>query len=291
MNSSVFPCQESKQQISARENRLIGVLGGAGLCELPGFVIVDTIEMETPYGKPSERIIVGELDGGRIAFLPRHGKKYIIPPHKVPYKANLAALKLLGVRHVIGTGVVGSLRKEIKFGAFVVPNQFINFTWGRDDTYNVNRKLIHLAMARPYCEHLRAIIARELKLMGVDCHEKGTVVVIQGPRFPTLAESNMFSLWGGDVVSMTQYPECYLARELGLCYAAVVSVTDYNLSAPSSISMQGGSMDKVIAVFRQNPATAVSLLGKLAGLASEIVHCNCATHRLAECYKLANDEI
>jgi len=244
--------------------------------------------VETPYGKPSRLISVGELCGGRIAFLPRHGEEHTIPPHKVPYKANLAALKSLGVRHVIGTCVVGSLRKEIEPGSFVVLDQFINFTWGRDDTFEIDQKLIHLPMAWPYCEHIREIIARELKTMGVVHHTNGTVVVIQGPRFSTIAESKMFALWGGDVVNMTQYPECYFARELGLCYGAVASVTDYDVGVPSAVSMQPESMDKVLAVFRRNTATTVSLVGKLASLAQEITGCNCAEHRLAEYYKLAN---
>lgn len=152
--------------------------------------------METPYGKPSASVAVGELCSGRIAFLPRHGKEHAIPPHKVPYKANLAALKSLGVWHVIGTCVVGSLRKEIKPGMFVVPDQFINLTWGRDDTYEIDRELVHLPMARPYCDHIREIVSRELKVMDVACHAKGTVVVVQGPRFSTIAESKMFALWG-----------------------------------------------------------------------------------------------
>lgn len=194
------------------------------------------------------------------------------------------------MRHVIGTCVVGSLRKEIEPGTFVVPDQFINLTWGRDDTYEIDRELIHLPMARPYCEHIREIVIRELKAMDVACHANGTVVVIQGPRFSTIAESKMFALWGGDVVNMTQYPECYFARELGLCYGAVASVTDYDVGVPSALSMEPESMDKVLAVFRQNTATTVSLVGKLAGLVREIIGCNCAAHRLVEYYKLTNGE-
>lgn len=245
--------------------------------------------METPYGKPSGPINIGELCGGRIAFLPRHGEKHTIPPHKVPYKANLAALKSVGVRHVIGTCVVGSLRKEIEPGAFVVLDQFINLTWGRDDTYEIDWKLVHLPMARPYCEHIREVIACELKVMGVTHYTRGTVVIIQGPRFSTIAESKMFALWGGDIVNMTQYPECYFARELGLCYGAVASVTDYDVGMQSTISMRPGSMDQVLTIFRRNTATTVSLIGKLAKLAREISDCNCAANRLAEYYKLAND--
>jgi 5'-methylthioadenosine phosphorylase len=224
--------------------------------------------------------------GGRIAFLPRHGKEHTIPPHKVPYKANFTALKLLGVRHVIGTCVVGSLRKELEPGMFIVPDQFINLTWGRDDTYEIDRELIHLPMARPYCEHIRAILIHELKAMGIGCQEKGTVVVIQGPRFSTIAESKMFALLGGDVVNMTQYPECYFARELGLCYGAVASITDYDVGVPSALSMQPELMDKVLAVFRRNTATTVLLVKKLAGLVREITSCDCAAHRLSEYYEI-----
>jgi 5'-methylthioadenosine phosphorylase len=290
MSLSGHSCRKSRQTLFAGEIPLIGVIGGSGLCKLPGLEITETIETETPYGKPSGPIIVGELCSGRIAFLPRHGKEHTIPPHKVPYKANIAALKSLGVQHVIGTCVVGSLRKEIEPGTFVVLDQFINLTWGRDDTYEVDRELIHLPMAQPYCEHIREIVARELQAMGVPCHNKGTVVIIQGPRFSTIAESKMFALWGGDVVNMTQYPECYFTRELGLCYGAVASVTDYDVGVPSAVSMQPESMDKVLAVFHRNTEITVLLLGKLAALSREIVGCNCAAHRLAEYYKMANSE-
>lgn len=290
MSSSGLFCQENKQTPSAEEKPLIGVIGGSGLCTLPGLIVSENVETETPYGKPSGPISVGELCGGRIAFLPRHGTKHTIPPHKVPYKANLAALKSLGVGHVIGTCVVGSLRKEIKPGAFVVPDQFINLTWNRDDTFEVDSQLVHLPMARPYCEHLRIVIARELRAIKVRCQSTGTVVVIQGPRFSTIAESKMYALWGGDIVNMTQYPECCFARELGLCYGAVASVTDYDVGVPSAVSMQPESMETVLAIFRRNTTTTVSLLGRLAGFVAEITNCNCAANRLAEYYKLANGE-
>lgn len=288
MNSSGPSYRENRQTLFAGKNPLIGVIGGSGLCRLPGLTIAETVEVKTPYGKPSGSIIIGELCGGRIAFLPRHGEKHTIPPHKVPYKANLAALKSVGVRQVVGTCVVGSLRKEIKPGSFVVLDQFINLTWGRDDTHEIDRELIHLPMAQPYCEHVREIVTRELKAMKVVDHTKGTVVVIQGPRFSTIAESKMFALLGGDVVNMTQYPECYYARELGLCYGAVASVTDYDVGVPSAVSMQPESMEKVLAIFRRNTATTASLLGKLAGLVSEITTCSCASNVLVEYYKRAN---
>lgn len=253
-------------------------------------MISEKVGMNTPYGKPSWLISLGELCGERIAFLPRHRFDHTIPPHKVPYKANLAALKSLGVCHVIATCVVGSLRKEIEPGAFVIPDQFINLTWGRDDTFEIDRKLIHLPMAQPYCEHVRSIIIRELKAMEVRCQATGTVVVIQGPRFSTIAESKMYALWGGDIVNMTQYPECYFARELGLCYATIATVTDYDVGVPNAISMQPESMEAVLEIFRRNTAITISLLEKLMGFVKEIARCNCATNRLAEYYKLANYE-
>src|SRR3989338_7536124 len=206
MDSSGPSCRESRQTLSAGENSLIGVIGGSGLCRLPELTVSETVEVGTPYGKPSGSISVGELCGGRIAFLPRHGLKHAIPPHKVPYKANLAALKSLGVQHVIGTCVVGSLRKAVEPGTFVVPDQFINLTWGRDDTFEVDLKLIHLPMANPYCAHIRGVINGGVKAMRLKHESAATLVVIQGPRFSTIAESKMYALLGGDVVNMTQYP-------------------------------------------------------------------------------------
>ncbi len=198
------------------------------------------------------------------------------------------ALKLLGVKHVVGTCVVGSLRKEIEPGIFVVPDQFINFTWGRDDTFEVDRQFVHLPMARPYCEHMRSIIIRELKAMRVPSQIMGTIVVIQGPRFSTIAESKMYAFLGGDVVNMTQYPECYFARELGICYGVIATVTDYDVGVPSAVSMQPEFMETVLKVFHSNTAITALLLGRLAGFVAEIVGCDCAPNRLVEYYKLAN---
>lgn len=251
-------------------------------------MVSEKIEMETSYGKPSEPVSLGEFCGQRIAFLPRHGSGHTIPPHKVPYKANLAALKSLGVSHIIATCVVGSLKKEIPPGTFVIPDQFINFTWGRDDTFEVDRQLIHLPMAYPYCEHLRQVIVQELKSMKENYEASGTVVVIQGPRFSTIAESKMYSLLGGDIVNMTQYPECYFARELGLCYGVIATVTDYDVGVPSAISMQPSSMEVVLGIFRANTEKTISLLGRLVSLNQEVASCGCAAQRMAEYYKLAN---
>ena len=212
----------------------------------------------------------------RIAFIPRHGYEHAIPPHRVPYKANLAALRSLGVRHVVATCVTGSLRQGIEPGTFVVPDQFINLTWGRDDTFDVDRRVVHLPMATPYCSHIRNIMVRELRNLQYAHRPESCVIVIQGPRFSTKAESAMFAQWGGDVVNMTQYPECYFARELGMCYATVATVTDYDVGVPSSVSMQPASMGRVLEVFRSNTEKTLVVLDRMFELAHEINDCNCA---------------
>lgn len=290
MNLSGNSFLRREQTLLKEKKSIIGVIGGSGLCKLPGLVISDQVKMETKYGNPSELISIGELNGAQIAFVPRHGFEHTIPPHKIPYKANLMALKSLGVQHVIGTCVVGSLRQEIEPGTFVTPDQFINFTWGRDDTFDLDGRLVHLSMARPYCEHLQHIIAREITLMNIRCCDKGAVVVIQGPRFSTIAESKMYALLGGDIINMTQYPECYFARELGLCYGTVATVTDYDVSVPSSIAMQPSSMETVLTIFRSNTEKTVILLEHLAGVIEEIRSCRCASGAIDEYYKLAKIE-
>lgn len=219
--------------------------------------------------------------------MPRHGASHSIPPHKIPYKANLSALHSIGVRHVVATCVAGSLRKEIEPGHFVVPDQFINFTWGRDDVFDKDGEIVHLPMADPYCDTIRALISRSLADLGATYAEKGTVVVIQGPRFSTVAESKMLALWGGDIVNMTNYPECYFARELGLCYGVVASVTDYDVGVPSTLSMRPESMQDVLRVFHKNTASTLRLIEKIASCAGDMAACACSAGRLIEYYKLA----
>lgn len=267
------------------KKKFIGIIGGSGLCKIPELEILEKIAIKTPYGKPSGAISIGKLCGSYIAFLPRHGENHTIPPHKIPYKANLAAFKLLGIQHVIGTCVVGSLRENITPGTFVIPDQFINLTWGRDDVFDIERRFIHLPMGRPYCQHIRDVILRELNTMGAKYHSRGTVVVVQGPRFSTIAESKMYTFLGGDIVNMTQYPECYFARELGICYGAIASVTDYDVGISSSISMEQGVSEEVLATFRQNTETLLIFIKDIMRFVEEFSVCNCATNRVNEYYK------
>lgn len=261
------------------EESIVGIIGGTGVTNLPGLVVkYDTCPL-TPYGYPSARIRIGVWQGARVAFIERHGTKHSIPPHKVPYKANLAALKSLGVRHVVATCVVGSLREDLNPGTFVIPNQFIDQTWGRDDTFSVDKRLIHLPMAEPYCKTCSRAAADALRNIIVPVRSDVTVVVIQGPRFSTIAEGRMYAQWGGDVINMTQYPECYFARELGLCYTAIGSITDYNpgvSDGPTMTSIGTPEFEDVLVVFRQNTNKTILALRQLMLNHASFVGCRCA---------------
>lgn len=220
-----------------------------------------------------------------VAFVPRHGPEHTIPPHRVPYKANLSALLSLGVKHVIATCVVGSLRREYEPGMMVVPDQFINLTWGRDDTFGQDGRFIHLPMGQPYCSSLSSSAGEAIAECGIPYRSAGTIVIIQGPRFSTVAESKMFALWGGDVVNMTQYPECYFARELGICYAVIASVTDYDVGVPSEIAMTGGNYDRVLGVFRRNVENTRRVLTGVLQKSIQFRKCECAQANVRTYYR------
>lgn len=277
-------CQNEREINCSGESVFIGVIGGSGLCNLPELEVTEEIDLTTPYGEPSDTVIVGTYAGVRIAFVPRHGSQHGIPPHRVPYKANLFALKSLGVRSVFATCVAGSLKREIEPGTFVVPDQFINLTWGRDDSYEQDRGFIHLPMAQPYCQTLARALGGALQELALPHRKNGTVVVIQGPRFSTIAESRMYALWGGDIVNMTQYPECYFARELGICYSVLSSITDYDVGVSSDIAMKRGSFDRVIPVFKSNIELTKRVLAQVLQHCAQFLHCGCADAEIRPYY-------
>ncbi|WAM32820.1 S-methyl-5'-thioadenosine phosphorylase [Caldicellulosiruptor morganii] len=228
----------------------IGVFGGSGFYSLEDGV--QEIELETPYGKPSDKISLIEVAGKKVAFLPRHGKNHQYPPHLIPYRANLYAMKMLGVKKIIGPTASGSLKPEIKPGDFVVCDQFVDRTWGRKDTFFEGPEVKHISAAKPYCEYLRKIAIESAKELGITVHEKGTVVVIQGPRFSTTAESRWFSSMGWDVINMTQYPEVILAKELGICYVNISLITDYDAGLEGRDDIKPVTEEEVYRVFREN---------------------------------------
>lgn len=271
------------------ETSRIGIIGGSGLCSLPELRVRAGFRPQTPYGYPSDSVLVGTFEGQEVAFVPRHARNHHIPPHRVPYKANLAALKSLGVYHVIGTCVVGSLRREIVPGSFVVPDQFIDFTHGRDDTFDADRQLVHLPMGEPYCKTLSGVAADVLHSLGVPTVDRGTVVVIQGPRFSTKAESAMYALLGGDIVNMTQYPEVYFARELGLCYTSIASVTDYNVGVASDQVLDDiEAFAQILPIFKRNTEVAREALAALVRLQKLFSGCRCSEALVRPYYDAAS---
>lgn len=260
------------------ERPRLAIIGGSGMCSFPELTEVYRIRPMTKYGLPSDDIKVCRYAGQLVAFLPRHGEQHSIVPHKVPYKANLAALRDLGVETVIATCIAGSLKEDIPPGSFIIPDQFVNLTWGRDDTVEADEgKFIHLPMAEPYCAKTRQVIAQAMRASGVVPVEQATVAVIQGPRFSTRAESQTFIRNGWDIVNMTQYPECYFARELGLCYGSFATITDYDVGVASCLSMSPEHMGEVIKIFHNNIKITKQILQHLLEhLSDASVQCGCS---------------
>jgi 5'-methylthioadenosine phosphorylase len=207
----------------------IGIIGGTGLYDPKLIKNLQEVTIETPYGPPSDTITVGELAGRFVAFLPRHGKKHTIRPTDVNSRANIFALKKLGVTRILASSTVGSLREEYKPGDVVFVDQFIDRTTKREQSFYSANKVCHISVAEPMCPELRKVITAVAKKEKISAHDTGTYVCIEGPRFSTKAESKMFQTWGADIVGMTLVPECVLAREAEVCYASVAMVTDYDV--------------------------------------------------------------
>jgi 5'-methylthioadenosine phosphorylase len=229
---------------------VIGIFGGSGLYRL--LDDVEEVAVDTPYGPPSARIRLGEIDGVKVAFMPRHGDEHTLPPHRINYRANVWAMREVGARRLLGPSACGSLKPELSPGTFVICDQFVDRTTGREDTFYDGPQTTHVAGAEPYCADLRAVLREAAEAEGIAVAAAGTVVVIQGPRFSTRAESRWFAASGWDVVNMTQYPECWLARELGLCYANVSLVTDYDAGLEGMPDVEAVSADAAFEVFRRN---------------------------------------
>jgi 5'-methylthioadenosine phosphorylase len=245
---------------------VIGIIGGSGLYEL--FEAERTVEPDTPYGRASAPITLSSVGGVQTAFLPRHGASHQLPPHRVPYRANLWALQSVGVTRIIAPCASGSLRPQLSPGTFVVCDQFVDRTTGRDHTFFDGPEVRHVSAADPYCADLRETLLTAGRDLDLPMRDGGTVVVIEGPRFSTRAESAWFQAMGWDVVNMTAYPEGWLARELGLCYANVSLITDYDVGVPGDAAHGAVTAQAVLEVFAGNIerlrlllARAVSLVG------------------------------
>ncbi len=206
----------------------IGMIGGSGFDDPDFLSDVKTVKTGTPFGSLSADPIVGTSSGMELVIIPRHGKGHRIRPSAVNYRANIWAMKELGVTHIIATTACGSLKEEIEPGHLVFPDQFIDRTTSRKSTFYEGDQVVHIAVADPFCERLRAILIQTATDQGIVHHPQGTTVTIEGPRFSTRAESRMFRLWGGDIINMSTVPEAVLAREAGICYATIAMSTDYD---------------------------------------------------------------
>jgi len=204
------------------------IIGGSGVYNSTLFKNIKTIRMTTPFGSPSAPIEIGNFLGKEVAFLARHGKKHTIPPHLVNSRANLWAIKKLGIERVIGICAVGSLRDEYKPGQILLPDQFIDFTKKREYTFYNQGKTVHVSLADPFCPYLRNLFYKEAKKLRISIHQKGTYLCIEGPRFSTRAESRMFRNFA-EIIGMTLVPEVQLARELEICYLSLAMITDYDV--------------------------------------------------------------
>ncbi len=214
----------------------IGIFGGTGIYDSGLLQNSEEITLETPYGKTSDTITIGNFQGKNIAFMPRHGKEHSIPPHLINYRANIWAFKELGVKGIVAPSAVGSLREEIKPGDFVLPAQFIDFTKSRKNSFSEDGKVIHISVAEPFCPELQKIVSSVAENVGLTMHENCIYACIEGPRFSTKAESRFYKSTGSDIIGMTLVPECQLAREAQICYVSISTVTDYDVWAEKPVT-------------------------------------------------------
>ncbi len=214
----------------------IAVIGGTGVYDPEIIEDAREVKVYTPYGAPSDLVTLGTYRGRRVAFIPRHGRGHQIPPHRINNRANIWALKELGVERIVASSACGSLREDYGPGDFVITDQFIDRTRKRQDTFYEGGRLCHISAADPICPQLHDFFVEHAGKLGLTVHPSGTYVCIEGPRFSTRAESKLFRQWGADIIGMTLYPECVLAREAEICYVSVAMVTDYDVWAEKPVS-------------------------------------------------------
>ncbi len=256
----------------ARPTAEIGLIGGSGLYEMAGLGDVREVRVTTPFGDPSDAIVLGTLEGRRVAFLPRHGQGHRINPTNVPFRANIFALKLLGVRAILGVSAVGSLKEDIKPLDLVVPDQLIDRTRGRPSTFFSDGVVVHIAFAEPFCRDLCARLAKAAKAEPVAVHTGGTYLAMEGPQFSTQAESALYRSWGASVIGMTALPEAKLAREAELCYALLACATDYDCWRPEHESV---TAEMIIANLGKNVGRAKRVVRQAVAALPKDRSCSC----------------
>jgi len=240
-----------------------GIIGGSGLYVIDGIDIIDHLTIDTPFGPPSDDLVLARIGGHEVVFLPRHGQYHRLPPHRINYRANIHALKQAGVRQVISISAVGSLREDIRPGDFVLVNQFVDRTQGRPSTFFDGPVVAHVSMADPVCTALSTRIARACAACGIHTHPRGAYLVMQGPQFSSRAESQLYRSWGMDVIGMTNMPEAKLAREAEMCYATVAMCTDYDCWHDEEEDV---SVSTIIETMQSNVKNAQAMIRSFFGL-------------------------
>jgi 5'-methylthioadenosine phosphorylase len=265
----------------------IGVVGGSGLYEIEGLTDIEEHNVSTPFGSPSDPVVVGTLRGKRVAFLPRHGRGHRILPGEVNVRANIYALKRLGVERIIAVNACGSMKEDIAPSDIVIPDQIIDRTKGRINTFFGNGLVVHVSFAEPFCPHLSDVLYEAAKKTEAKVHKGGTYVCIEGPRFSTKAESKLFRSWGVDVIGMTAIPEAVLAREAEICYASLSMSTDYDVWHETEAPV---TADMVVQTLLKNVETAKQAIVEAIPLLPPTRECGCDT-ALSVAIQTARDRI
>jgi 5'-methylthioadenosine phosphorylase len=261
-------------EMAMNNNPVLGVIGGSGLYRIEALKDTETKEIETPFGKPSSPVVIGTLGGKRVAFLARHGIGHFISPTEVNYRANIYALKSLGISQVISISACGSLREDYAPGHIVIPDQLVDFTRNRRRTFFGEGIVVHIGSAEPFCFELSEQLQQATMQAGATVHKGGTFITIEGPRFSTKGESNMFRAWGMSIIGMTASPEAFLAREAEMCYATMAHVTDYDVW---HVSEEPVSVEMVIRTLQANTSLAQKAIEILLENLTPDTQCNCST--------------
>lgn len=253
--------------------KIVGVIGGSGLYEMEGLEEVQTVSLKTPFGEPSDAFIVGRLEGVKVAFLPRHGKGHRIQPSSLNFRANIYGMKMLGAQWIIGVSAVGSMKESIHPGNMVIPDQFIDRTTGRPNTFFSDGIVAHISFADPVCPVLSQVLFEAGKEVGATVQKGGTYLCIEGPQFSTRAESRLFRSWGVDIIGMTNLPEARLAREAEICYSTIAFATDYDCWHEEAGDV---SIGEVLRILAQSTKTAKSAIRHALKHLPEKRDCICA---------------
>ena len=253
-------------------DKLLGVIGGSGLYQMKGLDVIEKITVNTPFGSPSDSIVVGELEGVKVAFLPRHGVGHVIPPSEINFRANIFAMKKIGVERIISVSAVGGMKENIPPGHFVVPHQFIDRTHRRISTFFTQGMVGHVSLADPICLSTAKALFRAAQKAGANVHEGGTYICIEGPQFSTRAESHLYRQWNVDVIGMTNVTEAKLAREAGLCYSTLALVTDFDCW---HVEEEPVILEAVLEIMHKNVEQAQLVLKELIPMLGSIKPCSC----------------